>query len=234
MARRKNKRSLIYIVSIGAHVLIGVAIAMIPKEKLREVVGIALAENVKPEKKAEPPPPRKEEAPKARAPRAAPGPRAAAPAAAEAAPQNAQNAFTDLGISLDSSAVGGIAVPVAAKAPLPVAPPPVQVSKPKVLAARLTNDECTEQIIKARPERVVQPEYTQAARSAGAEGRVRLELQIDEQGEVKNVRVIQGIGHGLDEAALAAAKRTRFRPATRCGKPVMAPFILSMRFVLGA
>lgn len=233
MARRKGAGSKILLISVGVHVLLGVVIALIPKERLRQVVGIALAEAPK-DKKPEPPPPRRDEAPKPRAPRAAPGPRTAAPAPAEVAAQNQASGFTDLGISLDSNAIGGIAVPVAAKVAPPPSPPPVQTAKPKVLAARLTTNDCTEPLIKARPERVVQPQYTQAAQAARVEGRVRLELEIDEQGEVKSVRVIQGLGYGLDEVAMAAARKMRFKPAMRCGQPVAAPFVLSMRFGLGA
>ena len=33
-----------------------------------------------------------------------------------------------------------------------------------------------------------------------------------------DVRIVQGLGHGLDESAVAAAKRWKFNPATRCGK----------------
>jgi TonB family protein len=33
------------------------------------------------------------------------------------------------------------------------------------------------------------------------------------------VRVVQGLGHGLDESAIAAASRIRFNPAKRDGQP---------------
>lgn len=45
-------------------------------------------------------------------------------------------------------------------------------------------------------------------------------------------RIGAGLGYGLDEAALEAAKRAAFEPATRCGKPVSATFVIAMRFSL--
>ncbi|HET9953930.1 MAG TPA: TonB family protein [Polyangiaceae bacterium] len=238
MAPPKRRRSTVYVVSVGAHLLLGLGLAFIPKQKLREVVGIALAESKPPEAKPKPPPPVRDEPAKARPARS---PNSNARAAARPAVEPASSeparteAFTDLGISLDASAAGGIAVPVAAKPTLNTAPVvPAVVHKPKVLAARLAEPECSEALVKARPERVVQAEYTDSARAARVEGRVRLELSLNERGEIQDVRVLRGLGYGLDEAALAAARRMRFRPATRCGKPQGGPFILSMRFLLGA
>jgi TonB family protein len=36
---------------------------------------------------------------------------------------------------------------------------------------------------------------------------------------VRVVQVVQGLGHGLDEAAVHAAEQIRFKPATRDGQP---------------
>jgi len=57
-----------------------------------------------------------------------------------------------------------------------------------------------------------------------------VELTVDETGRVVEVRVLQGLGYGLDEAALAAARSATFEPALRCGKPSRATFTISMRF----
>ncbi|HEX2730085.1 MAG TPA: TonB family protein [Polyangiaceae bacterium] len=234
MARRKG-RSPILIASIAFHVVLGGAVAFIPKEKLREVIGISMVDADKPEP-PKPAPPRPNEPPPPRPAAAgrrssAPAPAAPAAVAAEAAPA----AFTDIGISLDSNAIGGIVVPVAAK--VEAEPPPVikaEPTKAKVLAAKAVSGACEEPIVKAKVLKVEQPGYTQAARSAGIQGRVQLILDIDEQGNVINARTKAGLGYGLDEAALAAAKKMRFSPATRCGKPVAAPFVLAIRFVLGS
>ncbi|MCU0683483.1 MAG: TonB family protein [Polyangiaceae bacterium] len=61
---------------------------------------------------------------------------------------------------------------------------------------------------------------------------MRVELSVDERGRITSARVLQGLGHGLDEAALEAARRARFEPATRCGKAVAATFVVGMRFAL--
>jgi TonB family protein len=57
------------------------------------------------------------------------------------------------------------------------------------------------------------PEYTDEARSARIEGTVTLELEFTAAGEVRVLRVVRGLGHGLDEAAERAALKIRFKPA---------------------
>jgi TonB family protein len=64
------------------------------------------------------------------------------------------------------------------------------------------------------------PEYTDDARSARIEGTVSLELEFSAAGEVRVLRVVRGLGHGLDEAAQRAAVRMRFKPAQSDGRPV--------------
>ena len=44
--------------------------------------------------------------------------------------------------------------------------------------------------------------------------------------------VLEGLGHGLDEVALTAARAATFEPGTRCGKPTSATFVIAMRFAL--
>jgi TonB family protein len=65
------------------------------------------------------------------------------------------------------------------------------------------------------------PEYTDEARAARIEGTVSLELEFTAAGEVRVLRVVRGLGHGLDEAARQAALRIRFKPAqSGNGQPV--------------
>ena len=64
------------------------------------------------------------------------------------------------------------------------------------------------------------PEYTDEARSARIEGTVSLELEFAAAGDVRVLRVVRGLGHGLDEAAQRAALRIRFKPAQSDGRPV--------------
>ena len=64
------------------------------------------------------------------------------------------------------------------------------------------------------------PEYTDEARSARIEGTVSLELEFTAAGDVRVLRVVRGLGHGLDEAAQRAALRIRFKPAQSDSGPV--------------
>ena len=64
------------------------------------------------------------------------------------------------------------------------------------------------------------PEYTDEARSARIEGTVSLELEFTAAGDVRVLRVVRGLGHGLDEAAQRAALRIRFKPAQSESGPV--------------
>lgn len=230
MARAKKRRSPILMISLIAHGTVGAALALVPQQRLREVVAIALNEAPpKQEKKPEPP----KEPPKPQEPRAARAPsRSARPAAAvqpsAASGSERASAFTDLGLTLDANSSDGLAVPVAA--PAVAAPAPAAL---KLLKARAPSVTCTGDEAKPRPLELVRPSYTEQARKARVEGRVRLELALDEHGQVTSAKVLEGLGHGLDEAALAAAKRVRFSPAMRCNRPVAAPFVLAMRFLLG-
>ena len=63
------------------------------------------------------------------------------------------------------------------------------------------------------------PQYTAEARTLKLEGAVILELVFEASGHMRVVRVVQGLGHGLDESAIAAASQIRFNPAKRDGQP---------------
>lgn len=74
------------------------------------------------------------------------------------------------------------------------------------------------------------PVYTEEARTAKVSGDVLLNLVVDENGNPTHVRVVHGIGHGLDEKAIEAVKQYKFKPAMREGKPVMASVNLEVNF----
>jgi TonB family protein len=61
------------------------------------------------------------------------------------------------------------------------------------------------------------PVYTDEARNLKLEGEVLLEVQFAANGQLHVNRVVRGLGHGLDEAAVAAANKMRFKPAMRNG-----------------
>ena len=64
------------------------------------------------------------------------------------------------------------------------------------------------------------PAYTDQARAQRIEGEVVLEVQFTADGQVRVLRVVRGLGHGLDEMAQRAAEQIRFKPATSKGSPV--------------
>jgi TonB family protein len=63
------------------------------------------------------------------------------------------------------------------------------------------------------------PAYTPEARSLRIEGEVVLEVVFEATGKLRVVRIVQGLGHGLDETATRAAEQIRFKPAKRDGQP---------------
>ena len=76
------------------------------------------------------------------------------------------------------------------------------------------------------------PVYTEEARRLRKEGEVLLEVIFTASGEVHVLRVLQGLGSGLDESAVAAAKQVRFHPAQRDGQPVDSQAKLHVVFQL--
>jgi TonB family protein len=78
----------------------------------------------------------------------------------------------------------------------------------------------------------VQADYPVEALAQGLEGSVLLELTIDPTGHVTQVTVVQPLGHGFDEAAMAAARNFVFEPARRDG--VVVASILRYRYRFSA
>jgi protein TonB len=224
--------------SVLFHGALGLLIARIEMQESRAATAIQIAEEKKRDaekKKVDEPPKPPPEPPQKLAKRvkAAEKPLDEAPPPEAAAPLEA---LPDFGLEL-SGGIGGLAVaPAAAAAQAQRAPSAARTAAPAVkraLAAQAAApavDGCDEPAAKPRPINVPQPAYTDRARAAGVEGKVRVELTVDESGRVVRVRVLTGLGYGLDEAAVAAAERASFEPALRCGKAARATFTISMRF----
>lgn len=64
------------------------------------------------------------------------------------------------------------------------------------------------------------PAYSEIAEKMRYSARVELEMVLRSDGTVGRVTITRWAGHGLDEAATAAIRKLRFRPATMEGKPV--------------
>jgi TonB family protein len=74
------------------------------------------------------------------------------------------------------------------------------------------------------------PVYTDEARNLKLQGEVLLEVSFAANGVLHVNRVTRGLGHGLDEAAIAAANKMRFKPALRNGEPVDSTAIVHVVF----
>lgn len=76
------------------------------------------------------------------------------------------------------------------------------------------------------------PVYTEEARQLKLEGEVLIEVVFGANGQLHVTRVVRGLGHGLDESALAAANMMRFKPAMRNGVAVDSTAVVHVVFRL--
>ncbi len=92
----------------------------------------------------------------------------------------------------------------------------------------------TTQKLTRRPEIIskVEPQYSEPARRAHLQGSVKIRIDVGLDGIPTNIRVVEPIGMGLDEAAIEAVKRWRFRPALVGDRPVVAPALVEVGFHL--
>jgi TonB family protein len=74
------------------------------------------------------------------------------------------------------------------------------------------------------------PIYTEEARKLKVEGEVLVEAVLEASGSVKILRVVRGLGHGLDEEAIREAGLLRFKPALRDGQPSDSTVVLHVVF----
>jgi len=78
------------------------------------------------------------------------------------------------------------------------------------------------------------PVYTEEGRKLKVEGEVLLDVVFTAGGAIKIVRVVQGLGHGLDESAVNAAEKIQFKPAMRDGHPADFEAVLHIVFQLAS
>ena len=77
-----------------------------------------------------------------------------------------------------------------------------------------------------------EPEYSDEARRAKLSGSVLLSVVVDENGIPRNIRIVRSLGLGLDQRAIDAVTRWRFRPGLRHGKPVAVQAAVEVIFRL--
>jgi periplasmic protein TonB len=80
----------------------------------------------------------------------------------------------------------------------------------------------------------VKPDYTPAAKQQGIQGIVELSVVVNDDGTVGEVKVTKSLDdkYGLDEQAVIAMKKWRFKPGTKDGKPVAVEVTVEMSFKL--
>ncbi|MGA7158265.1 MAG: energy transducer TonB [Acidobacteriaceae bacterium] len=84
----------------------------------------------------------------------------------------------------------------------------------------------------SRPEVLyqVEPEFSEEARKAKFSGNVEVYLWVDADGKPSHIRVVRGVGMGLDEKAVEAVRQYRFKPAMKNGKPVTVDLYVDVNF----
>ena len=78
----------------------------------------------------------------------------------------------------------------------------------------------------------IEPQYSEEARLAKYSGTVVLYLEIGPDGLAHNLRVVEGLGLGLDEKAVEAVRNWRFTPGTKNGEPVTVAAHIEVNFRL--
>jgi TonB family protein len=78
----------------------------------------------------------------------------------------------------------------------------------------------------------VEPEYSEEARKAKYQGTVVLYVEVDASGKARNLKVLRSLGLGLDEKAIEAVNKWKFKPGVKDGKPVTVAATIEVNFRL--
>jgi periplasmic protein TonB len=78
----------------------------------------------------------------------------------------------------------------------------------------------------------VEPEYSEEARKAKFQGTVVLFVVVDEKGNPRDLKVMRPLGLGLDQKAIEAVEKWKFRPGMKDGKPVAVQATIEVNFRL--
>jgi TonB family protein len=106
-----------------------------------------------------------------------------------------------------------------------------------VAAAPQPKTKTPEPIVKTVPAEITykpRPVYTDEGRKLKIEGEVLLEAVFTATGQIRIVRIVQGLGHGLDESAILAAEKIQFKPALKNGQPADFEAVLHIVFQLAS
>lgn len=167
-------------------------------------------------------------------PVARPAPPTPAPPPVPAAPPSPRSFGIRLENTVQAAPGTGVAVPVGESLAVPPPAPP----RPRLTAPGGTGDgegaPTPVAAVREMPSVVGDSvaEYPAEARRLGVQGKVVLEVVVDEEGKVARARVLRPLHPLLDEAALRAAKGLRFRPGRVDGRPVRVKIPYTYVFVL--
>ena len=90
--------------------------------------------------------------------------------------------------------------------------------------------ELTDEITAPRLLEAATPGYTDEAKKKKIQGEVIVTVVVDEKGEVTEPKVKKGLGAGLDESAIEAAKYFKYKPGLKDDNPVPVRMELTFNF----
>jgi len=96
----------------------------------------------------------------------------------------------------------------------------------RVPGAPLTGHEITPALPQVFPD----PAISRADLPTGVQGEVVVEVTIDEQGNVVELKLLHGIGYGIEERVLATLRHWRFRPASKDGVTIASQHIVTFHY----
>lgn len=106
-----------------------------------------------------------------------------------------------------------------------------------VIAPSAAKPKTAEPVAKTVPAEITfkpRPVYTEEGKRLKVEGEVLLEVVFTATGQIHVQRVVQGLGHGLDESAIQAAQKIQFKPALKDGQPSDFQAVLHIVFQLAS
>lgn len=106
-----------------------------------------------------------------------------------------------------------------------------------VVAASQPKPKSAEPAVKTLPVEITfkpRPVYTDEGRQLKIEGEVLLDVIFTSTGQIRIVKVMRGLGHGLDESAVRAAEKIQFKPAQQDGHPADFEAVLHIAFQLAS
>jgi TonB family protein len=104
-----------------------------------------------------------------------------------------------------------------------------------VVSAATPKPKAVEPVVKTIPAEITykpRPVYTDEARNLKIEGEVLVKVLFTASGQIRVLGVEKGLGHGLDESAMRAAKQIQFKPALKNGQPADFQAVLHIVFQL--